>query len=350
MLDDPSIDAVYIPLPNGLHYEWSLKAIKAGKHVLLEKPSTSNAEECASLFQSPLLSPTEQRPNPPVLLEACHFRFHPAWQKYLSMIDRENIETVFSSMFLWKGQFPNDDIRFNYELSGGCLMDLGYYPASVLRGVFGSEPTRCLEAAARLMPKEYDQQIDQAMSAKFSFPNGAIGEIQADLSTTGGWPLPSITKNWPAVKLPMCTVQHRPVAVANDASLKDGEVHTVTRTVKMWNFVMPTFWHRIDTVDVHTIKGKGGRQVKRWEQTSSVKSYTKNESKGSQEGQPHWSTYRYMLEAFVDRVRGKREPAYWISGDDSINQMRMIDSAYSKAGLPIRPTSHYQAEEQVTSA
>lgn len=74
LLDDPAIDAVYNPLPNGLHFEWTYKALAKGKHVLLEKPSTSNAAEAEKLFHSPLLS----QPNAPVLFEAFHNRFTPA--------------------------------------------------------------------------------------------------------------------------------------------------------------------------------------------------------------------------------------------------------------------------------
>jgi len=66
VIDDPAIDAIYIGLPNRLYYEWALKCLKAGKHILLEKPSVSNSAEAASLFRHELL----KQPNAPVLLEA----------------------------------------------------------------------------------------------------------------------------------------------------------------------------------------------------------------------------------------------------------------------------------------
>jgi predicted dehydrogenase len=81
ILDDPNIDCIFIPLPNGLHYEWAVRAIRAGKHVLLEKPSVSNAIEAETLFSLPELS----KPNAPVLLEAFHNRFFPAWA-YLRLL------------------------------------------------------------------------------------------------------------------------------------------------------------------------------------------------------------------------------------------------------------------------
>ncbi len=95
LLDDPAIDAVYIPLPNGLHYEWALKALAEGKHVLLEKPSVSNATEAEALFRSPLL----RGPGAPILLEAFHYRFSPAWRLFLSLLDRPAIAHVRTRMF-----------------------------------------------------------------------------------------------------------------------------------------------------------------------------------------------------------------------------------------------------------
>lgn len=96
LLDDPAIDAVYIPLPNGLHFEWTLKALAKGKHVLLEKPSTSNAEEAEILFRSPLLS----QPNAPVLMEAFHSRFSPAFDLFRTLLDRRYpFVTPFHSLY-----------------------------------------------------------------------------------------------------------------------------------------------------------------------------------------------------------------------------------------------------------
>jgi predicted dehydrogenase len=83
LINDPSIDCIYNPLPNGLRYRWRLAALKAGKHVL-EKPSASNAEEARALFNHPLL----QAPNSPVVVEANHYRFHPAWHLFNSQFNK----------------------------------------------------------------------------------------------------------------------------------------------------------------------------------------------------------------------------------------------------------------------
>jgi hypothetical protein len=60
-------------------------------------------------------------------------------------------------------------------------------------------------------------------------------------------------------------------------------------------------------------------------------------------GDYHWSTYRHQLEQFVNKVRGREGSGVWIAGEYSINQMRVVDMAYKKAGLPIRPTSSYRS-------
>jgi hypothetical protein len=92
ILDDPNIDAVFIPLANSFHYEWAVKSIRAGKHVLLEKPSCSNSVEADILFNLPELS----RPNAPVLLEAFHSRFYPSWQYFKSLVNSDDVEHVES--------------------------------------------------------------------------------------------------------------------------------------------------------------------------------------------------------------------------------------------------------------
>lgn len=111
LLDDPAIDAVYIPLPCGLHVEWALKALAKGKHVLVEKPSTANADEAEALFHSPLL----RRAGGPVLMEAFHSRFTPAFALFKSMLDPPNIEHVVTYSFLPGFLVGDGDIRFKYE-------------------------------------------------------------------------------------------------------------------------------------------------------------------------------------------------------------------------------------------
>ena len=327
LLDEPSIDAVYIPLPNGCHYEWAVKALEAGKHVLLEKPSTSNAAEAAKLFRSPLLS----GPKAPVLLEAFHYRFHPAWQKLLSLVDATNILEVHSSQFVPKGITPLDDIRFQFGLAGGSLMDFGTYTVSTLRQLFGTEPEECLEASYRPMPPGYDKACDQSFTGKWRFPNGGIGSMEADLVADGRWSFPMMSE-FPTIKLPKLTIKHRDVAVADQNLPKDNE-HSVTKNLIMWNHIWPFLYHRFDVEEMHVIKSKSnGSIVRKWAEKTYLKEYI------GKTGLDSWSTYRHQLEEFVNRVRGRHGSGVWVEAEDSVKQMEMIDGAYLKAGLPIRPS------------
>lgn len=90
LLDDASIDAVYIPLPNGLHYEWAIKVMKKGKHVLIEKPITSRAEQVRELKRT-----SEETGK--VALEAYHWRFHPATHYVKELCDCGNYGDILAS-------------------------------------------------------------------------------------------------------------------------------------------------------------------------------------------------------------------------------------------------------------
>ncbi|KAK2697043.1 hypothetical protein QWA68_005034, partial [Fusarium oxysporum] len=170
ILDDPSIDAVYIPLVANLHYEWAIKAIAKGKHVLLEKPATVNAAEAEMLFRSPLL----RQPNAPVLLEAMHFRFQPSWQYFLSLVDHENIQTVDSVAELPSYIIPKGNAQLEYNLGGGTMLHLGTYPMYALRQIMGDEPKECVTCRIRSTPPPVDLS-DESTEVRFRFHGGRIG-------------------------------------------------------------------------------------------------------------------------------------------------------------------------------
>jgi predicted dehydrogenase len=339
LIDSPSLDAIYIPLPNGLHYEWTLKALKAGKHVLLEKPSVSNAEEAVSLFSHPMLS----QPNAPVILEAFHVLHHPAFQLFLSLLDRENIATAHSETRLPRNFFPPTDIRFIYSLSGGTLLDLGTYQVLMLRQIFGTEPEECLEAIPTIMPGGYDQKCDHAFKAKWRFPNGGVGDMEADLGSRNSFRVLGFGV------VPRCEVVHRE-KISTDKLIGAKNEHVVVKKVTMWNMMMPTIWHRIDIVSEHTIRNISSKAtVKRWTEKESRKAYTWQEfaesGNAKAKGEPSWTTYRYQLEAFVNRIKGRKETGIWMDGEESVKQMGMIDGAYLKAGMDLRPTSDFLASQ-----
>jgi Oxidoreductase family, NAD-binding Rossmann fold/GFO/IDH/MocA C-terminal domain len=323
VLDDPAIDAIYIGLPNGLHYEWALKSLKAGKHVLLEKPSVSNAVEADSLFCHELL----KQPNAPVLLEAFHPLFHPAWQLYISLLDQPNIDSAHAVLPVPTILFGKDDIRYIYDLGGGALMDCGTYCCLFLREMFGTEPLECIEATPTLVPAPWDQGCDQRMEAKWRFPNGGIGSIEADLSNP-------VFKS----KLPWCQAIHKE-KVVQDGSLGDETEHVVVKKIVGNMLVQPVFWHRIDIVEEHTIRTISDKKVlKTWTTTEYKKAYTWEDFNGKKLGADWWITYRWMLEEFVHRIKGREGSGVWMSHEDSIRQMEMIDSGYATAGMAIRPS------------
>lgn len=317
-------------MPNGLHYEWALKALEAGKHVLLEKPATSNATEAEKLFKNHLLrsSIADSPRQGLVLLEAFHTFFHPAFRTYLSHLDQPNIIEAFASLALPKGMVPPNDIRLDFGLAGGSLMDCGTYAIRALRETFGQEPLKCSEARTRSRIGG-DERIDEAMSASWNFPNGGSGSVQADMILTGGYPIPWFTGKRPSFKFPVCWAKHREVKVDDDR-IANEEEHVLTKTVTFWNYVMPSIWHRIDVLENHVIRNRLDQSaVKQWEEKKFLKHYGENLS---------WMTYRYQLEEFVDLIRGKSERDVQQYSESSINQMRVIDSGYEKAGLPLRPS------------
>lgn len=129
------VDAVYIPLPNHLHLEWSLRAIEAGKHVLCEKPIGLNAAEARTLQAA-----AEARPELTVM-EAFMYRCHPRWQRIHEMVRSGMIGGIGNvhTLFTYDNRDPQN-IRNNAEMGGGAWLDIGCYGVSVARYLFGTEP------------------------------------------------------------------------------------------------------------------------------------------------------------------------------------------------------------------
>jgi len=225
-------------------------------------------------------------------------------------------------------------------------MDMGTYTSACLRRVFQAEPLECVNAVARTVPEPWDQRVDASMTAEFKFPNGGTGTYETDLAKTGTLPFSSITKNLPGITVPMTKVVHREVAVSEKVDQEKygpDQVHSMVRTVTMWNMIMPSLWHRIDVKEEHIVRNVDDKtEVKRWETEKTLKAYTwgslANVEGTTRVGEEWWTTYRYMVEEFVNKLKGRQGSGIWIDGEDSIKQMAMIDSAYIKSGLPVRPT------------
>ncbi len=176
LLADPDIDAIYNPLPNALHCEWSVKALNAGKHVLCEKPIASNADEVR------LMAAAAHR-NGKVLMEAFHYRYHPLAQRMCELTPTlGDIRHIDVGMC-----FPlpmRDDIRFNYALGGGATMDVGAYTCNILRLLASASGNDALGEAPELISakaKLLRNNVDRAMSVDLRWRNGTTGRIENSL-------------------------------------------------------------------------------------------------------------------------------------------------------------------------
>ena len=170
LVADPEIDAIYNPLPNNLHAEWSIRALEAGKHVLCEKPIASNAPEARQMAAA-----ATQSGN--VLMEAFHYRYHPLMSRVLAILNSGEIgqiRHIDTSMCI--PLYRPRDIRWRYELAGGALMDVGCYAIHLLRTLAGAEP-KVTTARAWLRAT----QIDRVVKADFAFENGVTGHIHCSM-------------------------------------------------------------------------------------------------------------------------------------------------------------------------
>jgi len=143
LLADPDIDAVYIPLPNHLHLEWSVRALDAGKHVLCEKPL------CLAAGDVVALQAARDRSGRHVE-EAFSYRNHPQWAKIDELLASGAIGAPLAVQCTMAKQFFDPaDIRNNPDLGGGALYDLGSYTISACTAVFRRAPVRVIAALDR---------------------------------------------------------------------------------------------------------------------------------------------------------------------------------------------------------
>jgi predicted dehydrogenase len=170
LIEDPAIDAIYNPLPNALHAEWTLRALAAGKHVLCEKPLTSNAQEAE------LVARAAERSGL-VCMEAFHYLYHPLSQRIVGLLQSGELGAVRRvEAWMCTPQPLFSDIRYHLDLGGGATMDTGCYAISMARHFSGEEP-EVQSASAKLLRKD----VDRAMEAELRFPSGATGKITCSL-------------------------------------------------------------------------------------------------------------------------------------------------------------------------
>jgi xylose dehydrogenase (NAD/NADP) len=170
VVEDPTVDAVYIPLPNHLHAEWAVRALKAGKHVLCEKPLAMNAAEVESMIAA-------AEANRVLLMEGFMYKFHPQIAKALEIVGQGKIGAVRAVHAAFTFQFESDGANYRWApaMGGGALYDVGCYTVSVARLVFGAEPVSAF-AAARLDPAT---GIDMTTAAVLEFPGGRFAHCES---------------------------------------------------------------------------------------------------------------------------------------------------------------------------
>ena len=164
LLADDAVDAIYNPLPNHLHVDWSIAALEAGKHVLCEKPLGVDAADAQRLVDAAAAHPEL------VAMEAFMYRFHPQWTAVRDLVrsgrigELRAIQTFFS--------YFNDDpanVRNHPEWGGGALLDIGCYPISQARWLFGREPER----VSGLIDRDPVFGTDRLTSGVLDFGGGA---------------------------------------------------------------------------------------------------------------------------------------------------------------------------------
>ncbi|OBF85368.1 oxidoreductase, partial [Mycobacterium sp. 852002-51163_SCH5372311] len=215
LIADPEVDAVYNPLPNGLHGKWTRAALAAGKHVLCEKPFTANAVEAREIAE---LSAASDR----VVMEAFHYRYHPLALRVEAIItsgELGKLRRVEAALCFPLPRFS--DIRYNYSLAGGATMDAGCYAVHMARTFGGSIP-EVVSAQAKLR----DPQVDRAMTADLRFADGHTGRVRCSM--------------W----------SKRLLQISAKVVGERGEL-------RVFNPVMPQFYHRL------AVRSSDGKRVER---------------------------------------------------------------------------------------
>ena len=313
MLADPDIDVVYSGLPNVLHAQWVIKAMEAGKHILIEKPITGTASDLEKIRAC-------AEKTGKVALEAMHWKFHPAAHLVKEKIDSGDygpVQSVSSVMVLPDGTLSADDVRLNFGLAGGATMDLIYVLSTACHfsGLQRDTEVQVQKATPRLNANA--PQIDEAMDAELVLKTPGKPDIRC--ITHGDLAQPKllgiVPKYWNLA--PSCTVE-----------LEKARIH-------FDNFVGPHMNHSI-TVAAKDAKGN---------LTGKKETFTqyKGGPKWGDRGEKWWTSYRYQLEAFVDMVRERQRgevdengPGTWHSLEASQDIMAVIDAVYDKAGLERR--------------
>jgi D-xylose 1-dehydrogenase (NADP+, D-xylono-1,5-lactone-forming) len=166
LLRDSSVDAVYVPLPNALHVEWTLRALDAGKHVLCEKPLAMSPDDVDRIE-------AVARARERVVAEGFMYRHEPLFGRLLDLIRTEPIgtlQTINAGFTFTRSRHP--DVRLDASLGGGSLWDIGCYPVSAVVALIGQPPVEAFGWSCMT-----DSGVDETFTGMLRFPNQVVTTV-----------------------------------------------------------------------------------------------------------------------------------------------------------------------------
>ena len=182
VVEADDVDVVYNPLPMHLHAGWTIAALRAGKHVLCEKPFASNAAEAAQMVR---VADAENR----ILGEAFHHAYHPMFRRIIDLVASGAIGNVTRAEGYFNIAIRQPDIRWDYATSGGSLMDLGCYSTIWVRHVMQASPDGGATdepTVTSASAEEGPQHVDARIEAELEFPSGATGRVESSMIAEDG--------------------------------------------------------------------------------------------------------------------------------------------------------------------
>ena len=170
LLADPEVEAVYVPMPNTLHKEWTIKALNAKKHVLCEKPMAPNAAEAAEMFAA-------AKANGVVLMEAFAYQHSPFVAAVREEIDKGTIGDVrYMEAALITSDYDLSNIRMRRETLGGSVYDIGVYSCSLILRMLGKEPEK-VQAISTFS----EQNVDMFTSVLMEFEGNVRAQFNCGM-------------------------------------------------------------------------------------------------------------------------------------------------------------------------
>ncbi len=177
VLQDTSVEAVYIALPNGMHHEWSIKAMKAGKHVLCEKPIAANIREAQEMFA--VAEETKR-----TLIEAFMYRTHPVIENIIDQVRNGEIGKVrlMRANFSFARDVDPNDARYRPDQAGGSLMDVGCYCVNFCRAITGQPPSD-----ATAMAHIHSTGVDDYAAGVIKFGENTLATFTCGMTVKNDW-------------------------------------------------------------------------------------------------------------------------------------------------------------------